>query len=363
MKLLARILTSLALGAALVAQVSPTMNFTTGQAARLVIGQPNFTAQDNNSNQLILGGVGGIAFANDILVVTDANRLQAAPVNHRVMLYRGLTSKFPSPTAELFQTTRCPVCIGAADVVLGQPDFTKLELQAPSNRTMRSPNGVATDGTVLVVADTDFNRVLIWNSIPQSNNTPADVVLGQSDFSKVAPNEGQQNIPTSKAFRGPQSVWVQGGREPVAMMTSLPSISSMPADDFTEIRVGVRNVASPLTCVILWCLKSIATPPVSRSTIFCFHATIFCMSTEMAPSAMPMSPASCARSTTVDAWIIAFEGMQPTLRHTPPSFSFSTQMTFRPFCAARIAATYPPGPAPMTTTSADFMRDLLASAA
>ena len=81
------------------------------------------------------------------------------------------------------------------------------------------------------------------------------------------------------------------------------------------------------------------TPPVSRSTIFCFHATIFAMSTETAPSEMPMSPASCARSTTVDAWIIAFDGMQPTFRHTPPSFSRSTQITFLPRCAARMAAT------------------------
>ena len=248
---LARILSSLALGATLVAQTSPTMNFTTGQAARLVIGQPNFTAQDNNSNQLILGGVGGIAFANDTLVVTDANRLQAAPVNHRVMLYRGLTSKFPSPTAELFQTTRCPVCIGAADVVLGQADFSKLELQAPSNRTMRSPNGVATDGTVLVVADTDFNRVLIWNSIPQSNNTPADVVLGQSDFARVLPNEGQQNIPTSKAFRGPQGVWVQAGRLFVADTGNNRVMiwNTIPRANFTaaDIVVGQKDFTTFVT--------------------------------------------------------------------------------------------------------------------
>ena len=251
MKPLARILSSLALGATLVAQTSPTMNFTTGQAARLVIGQPNFTAQDNNSNQLILGGVGGIAFANDTLVVTDANRLQAAPVNHRVMLYRGLTSKFPSPTAELFQTTRCPVCIGAADVVLGQADFSKLELQAPSNRTMRSPNGVATDGTVLVVADTDFNRVLIWNSIPQSNNTPADVVLGQSDFARVLPNEGQQNIPTSKAFRGPQGVWVQAGRLFVADTGNNRVMiwNTIPRANFTaaDIVVGQKDFTTFVT--------------------------------------------------------------------------------------------------------------------
>ena len=239
MKSLPRFLiTSLLLVPSLAAQSTPKLDFTTGQAARLVIGQPTFTAQDNNSNQLILGGVGGIAYANDTLIVTDANRLQALPLNHRVLIYRGLSSKFPSPTAELFQTTRCPVCIGAADVVLGQADFSKLELQAPSNKTMRSPNGVASDGTILVVADTDFNRVLIWNSIPQSNNVPADIVLGQSDFTKVMPNEGQQNIPTARAFRGPLGVWVQAGRLYVAdsgnnrvmIWNSIPRANFAPAD-------------------------------------------------------------------------------------------------------------------------------------
>jgi hypothetical protein len=45
-------------------------------------------------------------------------------------------------------------------------------------------------------------------------------------------------------------------------------------------------------------------------------------------------------------------GMQPTFKHVPPSVRlFSTQATFIPSWAARIAATYPPGPAPMTTRS------------
>src|SRR5215470_16649324 len=51
----------------------------------------------------------------------------------------------------------------------------------------------------------------------------------------------------------------------------------------------------------------------------------------------------------------ALLGMQPMRRHVPPrSCSFSTQATFRPNCAARIAATYPPGPAPMMTRSCCF---------
>src|SRR6478609_4765203 len=46
----------------------------------------------------------------------------------------------------------------------------------------------------------------------------------------------------------------------------------------------------------------------------------------------------------------ALEGMQPTLRQTPPQYFSSTTATVCPSCAARIAATYPPGPAPRTRT-------------
>src|SRR5215207_3805145 len=44
--------------------------------------------------------------------------------------------------------------------------------------------------------------------------------------------------------------------------------------------------------------------------------------------------------------------MQPRSVHVPPRrLSFSTSATFSPNCAPRIAATYPPGPDPITVTS------------
>jgi phytoene dehydrogenase-like protein len=53
-----------------------------------------------------------------------------------------------------------------------------------------------------------------------------------------------------------------------------------------------------------------------------------------------------------------FEGMQPTFKQVPPSFTFpdlsssnSMQAVFRPSWEALIAATYPPGPPPITITS------------
>src|ERR1700733_6825574 len=44
--------------------------------------------------------------------------------------------------------------------------------------------------------------------------------------------------------------------------------------------------------------------------------------------------------------------MQPTFRQVPPSFfSRSISATFNPYCPARMAAVYPPGPPPMMTMS------------
>src|SRR3954467_2092338 len=44
--------------------------------------------------------------------------------------------------------------------------------------------------------------------------------------------------------------------------------------------------------------------------------------------------------------------MHPTFKQVPPnSLSFSTRAVFNPSCPDRIAATYPPGPEPMITTS------------
>ena len=90
---------------------------------RLVIGQRTFTSQDTNSSDVIVGAASGLAFAADTLFVADSNRVGASPSNHRVLLYKGASLMFPSPQAELAYDRKCPVCVGKATVVLGQPDF------------------------------------------------------------------------------------------------------------------------------------------------------------------------------------------------------------------------------------------------
>src|SRR5690242_21595656 len=87
-------------------------SFTNGQAARLVIGQPTFTAQDSNSSDTVLGAASGLAYAADTLFVADSNRVGATPSNHRVLLYQNISGMLPNPATPLTYNRKCPVCLG-----------------------------------------------------------------------------------------------------------------------------------------------------------------------------------------------------------------------------------------------------------
>ena len=187
------------------------MRFVTGQGARLIIGQPTFTAQEPGVSERLLGAVSGLAYANDMLIVADSNRVSALPLNHRVLLFKNLSHQLPAPEDELpFTGQRCLVCVGSADVVLGQTAADKGDQPlTPGADKLRLPVGVATDGVRLAVADTDHNRVLIWNSIPFYTGQPADVVVGQPNF-QTSTSTGFN--PNDKSLKGPQGVWIRDGK-------------------------------------------------------------------------------------------------------------------------------------------------------
>ena len=162
--------------------------YATGQAARLVIGQKPFSAGEPGASESLLGALNGVAYGGNTLVVADSNRVGALPNNNRVLIYRDLASQVLGPYDEFPQNdTRCPACIGKATSVLGQPDFAKVDFpRAVTQSTLNRPLGVAYNGRLLAVADTDNNRVLIWRSLPASNEAPADFVVGHADFTKNA---------------------------------------------------------------------------------------------------------------------------------------------------------------------------------
>jgi uncharacterized protein (TIGR03437 family) len=209
----------------------------TGQGNEIHTG---FAASANTGSQTLLGGVSGIAYYNGQLFIADSNRVGASPNNNRVLVYN--TSPIPSPTASIDPNSgRCPVCVGSASLVLGQPDFTTVGVNPAAANTFQQPTAVATDGRRLVVADTNFNRVLIWNNLPTTNGQGADLVLGQPDLTTTAQLGRDNNgIPISneKSFRGPQGVWIQGDRLFVAdtqnhrimIWNSFPTTNGQAAD-------------------------------------------------------------------------------------------------------------------------------------
>jgi uncharacterized protein (TIGR03437 family) len=113
---------------------------------------------------------------------------------------------------------------------------------------------VVSDGVRLIVADTDSNRVLIWNTIPTQNNQPADVVVGQPDFTSNTP----LNPPSAKSMSGPQGLWIQNGRLFVAdthnnrvlIFNSIPTANGASADVVlgqANFNVGINTNIAQVT--------------------------------------------------------------------------------------------------------------------
>ena len=179
----------------------------TNLGARLVIGQDSFTRQNPRSSQSVLGAAQGIAYAGNRLFVADGNRLGARPVNNRILIYENVSAFVPEPDRLLRQDKPCPACIGRPNTVLGQPDFDSFDSSdLPDVPGLNNPSAVHSDGIRIAVADTNNNRVLLWNRIPNGSGTEPDIVLGQPDFLGSFP----ETSPTG--MRGPQGVWLAGGR-------------------------------------------------------------------------------------------------------------------------------------------------------
>ncbi|ODR99403.1 hypothetical protein AUC68_05385 [Methyloceanibacter methanicus] len=162
--------------------------------ADLVIGQKDFACEGRNGKgapgPATLNVPTGIAAAGGVLAVADA-------WNHRVLIWH----RYPTVSNQ------------PADVVLGQADFTGTSANrgsdAPAADTLFWCYGVAIADGRLLVADTGNRRVLVWDGIPTENGTPADLVLGQRDFTTRDENAG--DAPGALGMRWPHGMAMAGG--------------------------------------------------------------------------------------------------------------------------------------------------------
>lgn len=186
-----------------------------GQRADVVLGQNNFkTCVILNNGTGSTGSPSAANFSYPAGVWTDGTRLVVTDEDeNRVLIW----NTFPKKD---FQ---------AADIVLGQPGFASNVVNnngangsgPPSASNMNMPyDGVYSNGTELFVGDQMNNRILVWNTFPTANFAPADVVLGQPNFTcGVEDNDGTgcvEGAPSANNLSEPAGVSQVGNQLVVA---------------------------------------------------------------------------------------------------------------------------------------------------
>lgn len=137
------------------------------QPASFVVGQASMNTSGSNQGGLNASSLSGwwdwpgmgVWASTTTLAVSDA-------LNNRVLYFSlPLTGDDPNAYAQL-----------------GQPGFTYNDSRSVTNKVLYNPNGLASDGGNLYVADTSNHRVLVF-PLPVTGNQPAaSYVLGQSSF-------------------------------------------------------------------------------------------------------------------------------------------------------------------------------------
>lgn len=133
---------------------------TNGQSAVTVLGQSDFVMSGTSLGQSGLAGPSSVAYdASGKLYVADTS-------NNRIMIWSATISSNGQ----------------AANAVLGQTWFYSNSSGASSS-SLNSPQGigVSSDNAVFV-ADSNNNRVLVWNNAITVSGQAADLVLGQTNF-------------------------------------------------------------------------------------------------------------------------------------------------------------------------------------
>lgn len=206
---------------------------TTGAALPdVVLGQATF---DTDS---MACGAGSMNFPETVTLTADGKVIVADTENHRVLIWLAI-----------------PAANGAApDLILGQASPTRCRGNdddqngasdlAPTARTLRRPTGIWTDGQRLVVVDSNNHRVLVWNSFPTASFQPADIVLGQENFSRFTRNDDNQDAvedaqPSARTFFNPwggvgsngvQLAVADSGNHRVLVWNTFPTANFQPAD-------------------------------------------------------------------------------------------------------------------------------------
>lgn len=209
----------------------------------------------------------------------------AHPVKNRKLFYGPLTSPLLAPRGicslgngfavsdtgqnRVFIWKNIPETDHAQpDLTLGQLSSKGTERNAgdqPSASSLQYPSGLWSDGEKLMVADAWNHRVLIWHTLPERDGQPADVVLGQPDFSSNQPNvKAIQASPSARSLYWPYGIHSDGkqlwiadtGNRRVLYFDHIPNENFAPAQqvcgqqNFQQKEYNPQNAIWPYSVAI-----------------------------------------------------------------------------------------------------------------
>jgi hypothetical protein len=195
--------------------------FETCQDADIVLGLNDF------------GKASPTIFNHPMKIATDGERLILADAwNNRVLIWNSSPTEINQPP----------------DLVIGQKNLNSSEPGLAADK-LNWPVGVATDGQCLLVADTENDRVLIWNEFPTENGEPADLVLGAPNFTTMGTGIGVGPDEIRKVFEWPWDVFTDGTRVMVTstiggrvlIWNEFPTENYQPADVLLTYELGLRT--------------------------------------------------------------------------------------------------------------------------
>lgn len=182
------------------------------QPANVVVGQPDFATFSSGLSASKLNLPGEVIFSPD-----GTKLLVADTANNRVLIWNTV------PTANGV----------SADLVIGQADFTSAVF-ATSSSGLKVPMGMAfSPGGKLLISDNVNNRVLVYNSLPTTSNAAADVVIGQANFTTMTSGTGSTEMDSpcqvAVAWDGRLIVSDRDNRR-VLIYNSIPTVSGAAAN-------------------------------------------------------------------------------------------------------------------------------------
>lgn len=207
-------------------------------SADFVIGQPDFQSEGRNAkaeiNAFSLNVPTGVTACGKGLAVADA-------WNHRILIWHS------APTRN---NQSADIVLGQTDFFSGEGNRGQ---DAPTDETLFWCYGVFWDGGRLWVSDTGNRRVLMWNGLPTQNGQKADLVLGQKDFNLRDENGGTEPNATSMRWAHAVCVWrgklcvTDAGNNRIMIWNEIPQKNNQPCDvvlgqkDFTQVDHNQTN--------------------------------------------------------------------------------------------------------------------------